>query len=434
VADDVVWSYSRLLGLNGIEKVETEIDWSTIIYMVAGIEATDDHTVVFHLADGYNTEVAIAALMNAKVNIAGPEWDELTDDQKLDWHYAKGTGPYEITAYEDGNSMVLEKNENYYDYDERYPENKLPYIDKITLVYIQDSSNVLAQAMSGDLDWFGENGKDVLSSAQLEQLSAADTGTLYKYMSSSPANIALKCNQEPFNDIRVRQAMQYAIDIQTIDASYFGNDTFTLCGLWSPTLTTWSKAGTYDDELMQKYTYDPEKAKELLTEAGYPDGFEFTIFLDPLGDADLYAVAADYLSQVGITMNIEVAAEMMESVQASQDGEDTRQSNGYGGGYSSYSLAFNMTGNGAMGNAYFHDDQSWYDKLNELSSAETVDDQVEIANELDTLWLENQWGVVLSGVQPTYDYMSYKIGGYNGEKVYYSDNMRTIFARLWVNQ
>ncbi len=77
------------------------------------------------------SEVSLSEFIIAQVNITGPEWDTLTDDQKLDWHYACGTGPYILTEYVADNHYTFAKNENYYDYDERYPENKLPYLDTI---------------------------------------------------------------------------------------------------------------------------------------------------------------------------------------------------------------------------------------------------------------------------------------------------------------
>lgn len=428
-SDDVVWSYSRLLGLNGIPKVETEYDWASALNMLAGVEAVDGRTVVFTFAEGMSNTVQLAKFMNAKVNIAGPEWD---DCDQSDWHNAKGTGPYILTDYVVDNSMTFTRNDNYYGVDERHPENKLPYIDTINLVYIADSSNILAQAMAGSLDWFGENGKDVLSGDQLAQLDAAGAGTLYAYNSSSPAAIALKVCQEPFTDIRVRKALQMAIDLEAANI-YLGNDgDVVVPGLWGPTMS-WSTYGEWPAELAAEYEYNPEAAKELLTEAGYPDGFTFEIELDPTSNLELFQLAASELqTNLNVTMNISVAAEMMEAVQHSQDYNDPRQSAGFGGGFGEYMLAFMMTGNGAMPNAYGHNDQEYLDKLNELGGASDEMGQTEIAQELDQMFPANHWAILVAGMQPTYDYMSSRIGGYTGEKVYYKDNMRTIWSRLWV--
>lgn len=430
-ADDVVWSYSRLLGINGFEKVETEFDWGMALEMLAGVKAADEKTVVFTFKEDMATTIQLTSFMNAKVNIAGPEWE--TCDQS-DWHNAKGTGPYVLTDYVMDNSMTFTRNDNYYGYDERYPENKLPYIDTIKLVYIADSANILAQSMSGALDWFGENGKSVLSGDQLAQLSAAETGTLYGYSTSSPSAIALKVSQKPFDDLRVRQALQMAIDLEAANI-YLGNDgPVVVPGLWGPGLS-WSTYGEWPEELVAEFEYNPERAKELLTEAGYPDGFEFELELDPVANLDLYLLAANYLKQnLNVTMNVTVAAEMMEAVQHSQDPDDPRQSAGFGGGFPELMLARMQTGSGEMPNPYAHDDQEYMDELASVGSASSAEEQAAIAQRLDQVFPARHWAILVAGMQPNYDYMSDRIGGYTGEKVYYKNNMRTIWSRLWVEE
>ena len=445
VADDVVFSYSRLLGLNGYEKFVAAdnpmIDWDSNLYMLEGVEATDDQTVVFTLKSDYANEVGYQAFVNQKVNIVGTEWGDLSEDEQADWHYAKGTGPYIITAYEADNSMTLEKNENYYDYDERYPDNKLPYIDKITLVYIADSSNILSQAMSGKLDWFGENGKNVLTTEQLSQLTEANTGYNYVYNSSSPVAIGLKTSQAPFDDENVRIAMQHAIDLPGISQAFLGisADEVIVPGLWSPDLTAWTTIGTWDADTLAEYDYDPELAKQMLEEAGYPDGFEFTIQLDPTANQEIFTEAKAELAQVGITMNIETAAEMMEAVQTSQDPDDERQYNTNYGGFPNYNLANMMIGDSSARlevetNSYNHHNQEVFDLLASMQTATTIADQSDMAQQLDTIFAGEHWGIMLTGVQPCTDWMSSRIGGYSGEKVYFDQNMRTIWSRLWIDQ
>lgn len=434
VAGDVEWSYCRLLGVNGYEKIVTEYDWVSALNMLTNVEAVDDQTVVFTFAEGQANTIALTKLMNAKVNIGGPEWDTCAQD----WTCAKGTGPYVLVDYVPDNSMTFTRNENYYGVDERHPENKLPYIDTINLVYIADSANVLTQAMSGALDWFGENNKDVLSGDQLAQLSAKDVGTLYPYASGSPAAIALKVCQEPFTDLRVRQAMQLAIDLEAVNG-YLGNSgDVVVPGLWSASLS-WSTMNEWPEELKAQFTTssadlaaNQEKARALLADAGYPDGFSFDIELDPMSNLELYQIAGDYLQQIGITMNITVAAEMMEAVQHSQDYSLPLQSAGFGGGFGEYMLAFMMTGNGPMPNAYGHDDQEYLAKLDAMGLATSAEEQGELARELDQMFPASHWAILIAGVQPSYDFMADRIGGYSGEKVYYKDNMRTIWSRLWI--
>ena len=131
---------------------------------------------------------------------------------------------------------------------------------------------------------------------------------------------------------------------------------------------------------------------------------------------------------------ISVASEMMEAVQHSQDYSDPRQSAGFGGGFGEYMLAFMMTGDGAMPNAFGHTDQDYLNKLNAMGAASTTEEQAKLAKELDQMFPAAHWAILVDGIQPAYDYMSNRIGGYTGEKVYYKDNMRTIWSRLWVEE
>lgn len=156
------------------------------------------------------------------------------------------------------------------------PENKLPYIDTINLVYIADSSQILTQAQAGQLDWFGENGKDVLSLDQISQLTAADVGTVYPFTSGSPSAIALKVGQEPFSDIRVRQAMQLAIDLEAINTFLGNTGEVVVPGLWSTALS-WSTVDEWPDDLKAQFTTktadlaaNQEKARQLLAMLAMP--------------------------------------------------------------------------------------------------------------------------------------------------------------------
>ena len=442
-AEDVVFSYGRLLGLGGYDQVTFEdamIDWPGSLYMIDDIEKVDDTTVAFHFADEYNNEVGYQAFLNQKVNIVGTEWGDLTEDEQADWHYAKGTGPYVLEDYIQDNSMKLVKNENYYCYDEKYPENKLPYIDTVNLVYIAEAENILSQAMSGSLDWFGENGKNVLSTEQLAQLEESGTGYEYTYNSSSPVGIGLKTSQDPFTDVNVRIAMQHAINVEGISEAFLGVEAedVIIPGLWSPDLTTWTTIGSWSDEQTAAYTYDPELAKEMLTEAGYPDGFEFTIQLDPTANQEIFLEAQKELAEVGITMTIESASEMMEAVSVSQDPEDTRQFNTMYGAASNYSLANMFYGDNSdrlpETNSFNFNDEEFFGLLASMNRSETIDEQAEAAQELDQIFVDGHWGIFLTGVQPCSDWMSSRIGGYSGEKVYYDDNMRTIWSRLWITE
>lgn len=439
-ATDVEWSYCRLLGLNGYTQVETEYDWGSALLNLEGVTVVDEFTIQFQLNE--STEMALNNFMTAgvSVNIGGPEWDELTAEQQASVDYAAGTGPYILTELSVDNYAILEKNENYYDYDERYPENKLPYLDTIKLVYIADSANILTQFIAGELDYVGWR-SNLLSASERAQLESALGGSGYvKYAyETGPMSIGLKMNTEPFDDIRVRTAMQMAIDINTTTVYTTGEEDpeVVIPGLWSTLMVDATSVGTWSKELEAEFTYDVEGAKTLLAEAGYPDGFEFTIVLPPVADTDLYTLAKSYLAAVGITMNIETVSTVPELLPIQTNKDDSRAyfSGTVGTDSLSASIVSNLFVPGGASYGFFYEDttegQEFMELLNNMVVATTLKDFNSYAQQADLMFAEQHWAITLAGNSYVYDYMSTHLGGWTGEKMKANLNMRTICARLW---
>lgn len=441
-AYDVEWSFCRLLGWNGYEQVESDTDWETSLSYLEAVNVVDDFTIEFVLTEG-NT-VALNDFMTGGlcvVNIAGAEWDELTEDQQSDYHYACGTGPYILTDLQVDNYATFVKNENYYDYDERYPENKLPYLDEITLVYIADSANILTQFIAGELDYIGWR-SNLLSSDERSQLeSTLDESEYTKWaFASSPMGIGLKMNTEYFDDINVRTAMQMAIDLSVTTAYVTGEDDpeVVVPGFFSSQMAEYTSVGTWSDELMAEYTYDPEGAMELLEEAGYADGFEFTCYIIPVSDTYLFELGASYLSAVGITMNLESLSDALtlQTYQTDETNENAYFTGSIGqdakSGVSGFSDS--MLPTGSMYSLFYDDleeGQEMISLINEASTTTSMEELTELCQEIDVLYAESHFAIALSGNSYVYDYMSSHIGGYTGEKMKANLNYKTIVARLW---
>jgi ABC-type transport system substrate-binding protein len=110
----------------------------------------------------------------------------------------------------------------------------------------------------------------------------------------------------PFNDIRVRKAMQMALDLPTIAATYYGGT----CSADPVALTSMYLKGygfpytQWPQDLKNEYTYNPTQAKQLLAASGYPNGFNTNIVADSSGDMDLLQVVKSYFADVNINMSI----------------------------------------------------------------------------------------------------------------------------------
>lgn len=428
-ASDVAYSYDRLLGIDGVEATtNTEMPWSSLLPGIDKIDVVDDDTLVFYLTD--HTEVALNAFMTTTVNITGPEWDTLTADQQNDWHYACGTGPYILTGFELQSSMDFTKSDNYYCYDERYPENKLPYLDGIKLVEISDSSNILTQFISGQLDIISFN-NDLLNSNEIQQLkdSVGEDGYQEYDYETTPVGMVLHCNQSPFDDENVRIAIQEAIDVETITKSFYGESDYVLPGLWATNLG-WDS--TVDDDVMATYEYNPEDAKARLEEAGYSDGFEMTVYMkSDTTISSMFQMAAQYLAQVGITMNIETVSDTTElNSYATDESISCGYYSGVGG---QYAIKFAQMNFFPDGPAYgmFNENSDWADLATQLTAATTLDQQKEIGVELTDLWMENHWCTYFTGCVTLHDFLSTKVGGYTGERFVSNNNTRTILPRIW---
>lgn len=431
-ASDVKYSYDRALGIGSgfSEPVASKADWKTTYYMIDSIDTSGDYTVVFHF--NTDSDVAVNDFMQGMLSVAGPEFDQLTADQKADWHYACGTGPYILSDYVADSYMTFTKNTNYYDTDERYPENKLPYLDTITLMKVTDNATLLSEFIAGQVDIIGNN-QSVFSTSEMAQLEASMDSSKYKEynLDITSRAICLKQTCEPLTNIKVREAMQYAINLDEINKSYFGNDSAVqLNGLFG-NYSKFCNTDQWNDELKSSYlTYDPAKAKQLLTEAGYPDGFTFTLAYMTDGDTDIYTLVQEYLAAVGIKMELQAVAVPPEYFQLAQSSDNQVSSIG-NLSLTNTNVAINSWLTGGSFNALGGSDAKMDTLINAAKAAKTADEQKTAMQAFDTYLMEQHYMLAIGPVEKSTYVVSSKIGGYNGESLYAGWNGSTILARIW---
>jgi peptide/nickel transport system substrate-binding protein len=222
-----------------------------------------------------------------------------------DWKNMIGTGPWIMQDYVVASSGTVVRNPNYWGYDERYPENKLPYADGIKVLIIPDNSTAYAALRTGKID--------VISNVDWEQgQSLLETYPELQYKASQGMSYAKglrpRVDVKPFDDIRVRKAINMAIDRKTIAETYYGGfvDPGPF-GIISPLLPDFNTPYTeWPEEVQEGYTYTPEGAKALLAEAGYSNGFNTSVHISTAEDLDLCQIFKGMLSEVGIDMEIKV--------------------------------------------------------------------------------------------------------------------------------
>jgi peptide/nickel transport system substrate-binding protein len=301
-ADDVAFHYHRLFGLgSGLEPSPYHAKVVTAYRSLISVTAIDRYTVVFKWKVK-NPEFILETLQaNALVHCieareAVEKWGDVSD-----WHHAMGTGPFILQDFVPGESATLIKNPNYWGHDERYPRNKLPYIDKLKVLIIPDDADALSAMRAGKLDII-----EGVSPAQAQAMQKTNPEILQLRTVSSVETIDPRNDTPPFNDIRVRKAMQMAVDLPAIAKTYYGgNADPNPSSLTSKYMTGWGwPYEEWPQELKDEYAYNPVAAKKLLADAGYPDGFKTNIVADKAGDLGLLQVVKSYFAEIGIDMEI----------------------------------------------------------------------------------------------------------------------------------
>jgi len=243
------------------------------------------------------------APLGAAVDIMSPDAIKAYGPVITDWHHVIGTGPFMLTDFTSGSSATFAKNPNYWGYDERYPKNQLPYVDELKVLIIPDDATAMSALRTGKLDVMPN-----LSNDTAQTLLKSNPELMSLALPASYSNsVDPRGNTAPFNDIRVRQAMQMAIDLPTIAKTYYNgtcsSDPSTMTsnnmGMgWGYPYSQWPQA------LKDEYAFNPTKAKQLLADAGYPTGFKTNIVADISGDMNLLQIVKSNFMDVGIDMEI----------------------------------------------------------------------------------------------------------------------------------
>ena len=264
---DVVWSLSRAAGLETGEPLVSDVA------NIAAVTAADDTTVVIDLKKP-DTEF-LAHITTAII----PEGiDPLSE--------VVGTGPYKFVSRVVQSEIVLEKFDEYW--------GEPAHLDKVTLKIIENPETLVMSLRSGAVDMAVRlNANQIKTLTNLKVLEGSSNIVQALY---------LKNAVKPFDDVRVRQALCYALDKhEIIDlasdgyGSPVGSSMFPAFGKY------------FMPELTDYYTKDLDKAKELLTEAGYPDGFEFTITVPSTMQThvDVAQTIVELLRPIGVTAKVD---------------------------------------------------------------------------------------------------------------------------------
>ncbi|AKB27703.1 Oligopeptide ABC transporter, periplasmic oligopeptide-binding protein OppA [Methanosarcina siciliae T4/M] len=284
-ADTVIYSINRVLAPSNSRSSEYSF--------IKNIYKTDDYTIVLETNEPYAPTILM--FTDTIMSIVSPNASDL-DKEPV------GTGPYMFVSFEPGSSIELVKNPAYW--------GEEPKIDRIIIQYSKDAAARTLLLKSGDVDLT----RDILQSEyqnleddpDIEILSRETLRTYFMYINEGKA---------PFDDVRVRQALNYALDRQEIvDTALEGVAGSPATGIF-PDIMPWSA-----NYKIEAYEYNPEKALELLAEAGikpgsderlYYNGEPFTIeiqtYTKQAAHQPMAEVIATQFEKISIPVTIKIA-------------------------------------------------------------------------------------------------------------------------------
>jgi peptide/nickel transport system substrate-binding protein len=425
--DDIVFSLNRQCTLPTAYMKRTYPQAAASMQ----VSAPDEHTVMIKCEPQYFGDIiTMIDYMEIYPREAVEQFGNMND-----WENSIGTGAFILTDYMPGSLLTFERNPDYWGEDPIGPGsgNQLPYIDGLKLFIMPDESTALAAFRTGKLDILStdwELAQEFLKMPELNHVRYFDDyGQAAIYMRTDKPD-------SPFADKRVRQALYMAIDKQQIIDQYYGGEALML--KW-PIMYFKEYAGAYvpleelPASVQELYSYNPDKAKQLLKDAGYPDGFKATIICyNQRAYTDVLTMVKAMWAKVGVDLEIQ------PKDFASFTGILVRRAYddmlfGYYAGVGACFKGINYTGTGMYNGSYI-DDPVLNNAREEMLGAypdEAKADQIH--RELMSYLLEQAYVITLPA-GPAYRFWWPWVKNYSGEASLGYYNLYNFSKYVWIDQ
>ncbi|MFO7850376.1 MAG: ABC transporter substrate-binding protein [Spirochaetia bacterium] len=276
-SEDVEATYERILDPDTASPHEDEFN------VISEINTPDEHTVVFELSEPYSP------LLGSIASGWGAILPKHLIDEGHDFDSEPvGTGPFVFTEWVRDNQVTMEKNEDYW-------MDGVPKVDEVVLQIIPEQSVQLQGLLSGQVDI-----TYIVEETDIPRIEDSDDVTLQQGLSSLALVIAINCERDYLDNVKLRQAMNMAIDREEVlDIVFSGGE---------PIYTFMDYNDPYYVDLSDKYPYDPDKAEEMIGELDIPEDETFTMFLPqnyPLHvkSGELYQ---EMLEEVGLNIELKM--------------------------------------------------------------------------------------------------------------------------------
>ncbi len=322
-ASDVKFSIDRMVASPSVKSYFDKITEVTVIddYTVSVKTSEPYAPLMFNLAGTYGSIVSEKAITEA-----GDKYNE----------NPIGTGPMKFKEWAANDHVTVVRNDDYW--------RGTPKATSITIRVIPEDSSRTIALQAGDVDFL-----QATPAVDVARIMEDDSLKTETYLSQSAQYIGFNCKKAPFDNVKVRQALNYAVDRQTIVDVVLEGKGQVISTVLAPDMPGANNEIDY-------YPYDVEKAKSLLAEAGYPDGFTASIMV--YGDANNkigQLVQSDF-AKIGVELNVELTefGAMLEYLNLGEHDMYTLSYGAAGNPDSTFSNVYHGSSSSASGNRSYY--------------------------------------------------------------------------------
>jgi peptide/nickel transport system substrate-binding protein len=317
-AEDVKFTFDRIITENAIEYPEPHTSpRKGLIGPVESVEIVDDYTVRLYLSAPF--PAAMQMLVHQQI-VPKDYFEQVGTEGFIE--APVGCGPFKFVEGSLGDQIVMERFDDYYGGADELPPVGPPLLDRVIFRILPEASTRVSALRAGEVN--------IIQSVPSHMIPVLATDASVRVASgpsTRPAWMEMNVNQPPFDDVRVRLAMNYAVDAEAILDTVLGGLGVVIAGPLSP-------YNNFADPTLEPYGYDPDKALELLAEAGWTDSDEDG-FLDKDGEIFTFVIdvrptskpraegLAGQLQELGIDATVRVWGDYSVLKPLMLDGERT---------------------------------------------------------------------------------------------------------------
>lgn len=283
-ANDVLWCVQR-----GSENPVSKFLWS--IFDVDKCAVVDEHTINLVTNEPFGALLAYLSNPNVGFIINRQAYEEQSS-KDYSRNPTGGTGPYKFVEWVAGDHLSYIRNEEYW--------GEKPYYPNLVIRNISDDLTRSLSLESGGVDVVYD-----VDNSSVQTLIESPSSNLIAFPSFQMIHIGLNNKVKPFDNVLVRKAMLYALDLERMVELAFSGTAIVSDSCWPNSLSVYSAP-----EGDEKYTYDIEKAKALLKEAGYEDSFSFELLC---GDTSAWMQMAEMIHNALAKIGIEATVRVMDA-------------------------------------------------------------------------------------------------------------------------